>query len=209
MLRLLSSKVPGGKDFWKISKPCHAGIHWIAFAEQGKLHLKFTCPTGTFTCPATLLNNGYIARTLPKTLLAEQGKLGTCSACLITVFAKFTHNLQRGKWLCCTLVVVYCQSFSKKKGFFCQINSLIWKFKGAIASYASLYPGTCCKLQVYFWEDCVCLSCLFVEDKVRVGRGGVSSRPYSNSFEVLFGDWTHCVYWQYTYPGQGRLGVSP
>ena len=29
MLRLLSSKEQGCKDFWKSSKPFHVGIHWI------------------------------------------------------------------------------------------------------------------------------------------------------------------------------------
>ena len=33
MLRLLSSKAQGRKDFCKPSKPCNFGIHWIALAE--------------------------------------------------------------------------------------------------------------------------------------------------------------------------------
>ena len=33
MLRLLSYKAQGCKDFCKPSKPCHAGIHWKALAE--------------------------------------------------------------------------------------------------------------------------------------------------------------------------------
>ena len=37
MLRLLSSKEQGRKDFWKSSKPCHVGIHWIAFAENSHM----------------------------------------------------------------------------------------------------------------------------------------------------------------------------
>ena len=36
-----------------------------------------------------------------KTLFAEQGKLGSYSACLITAFYRI--NLQQGKWLCFTL----------------------------------------------------------------------------------------------------------
>ena len=41
MLRLLSSKAKGCKDFWKSSKPCHVGIHWKALAEyfQMSTHL--------------------------------------------------------------------------------------------------------------------------------------------------------------------------
>ena len=33
MLRPLSSKTQGCKDFRKSSKPCHVGIHWIALIE--------------------------------------------------------------------------------------------------------------------------------------------------------------------------------
>ena len=34
MLRLLSSKAQGCKDFRKSSKPCHVGIHWKALEER-------------------------------------------------------------------------------------------------------------------------------------------------------------------------------
>ena len=33
MLRLLSSKAQGCKDFWKSPKPCYVGIWWIALSE--------------------------------------------------------------------------------------------------------------------------------------------------------------------------------
>ena len=36
-LRLLLFKAKGPKDFWKSSKPCHVGIHWIALAECSQL----------------------------------------------------------------------------------------------------------------------------------------------------------------------------
>ena len=41
MLRLLSSKTQGCKDFWKTSKPCCVGIHWLALTEypQMRTHL--------------------------------------------------------------------------------------------------------------------------------------------------------------------------
>ena len=35
--RLLSSKALGRKYFWKPSKPCHVGIHWIALAEYSQM----------------------------------------------------------------------------------------------------------------------------------------------------------------------------
>ena len=37
MMRLLSSKAQGRKDFWKPSKPCHVDIHWIALAEFSQM----------------------------------------------------------------------------------------------------------------------------------------------------------------------------
>ena len=37
MLRLLSSKAQECKVFWKPSKPCHLGIHWIALAEHSNV----------------------------------------------------------------------------------------------------------------------------------------------------------------------------
>ena len=42
MLRLLSSKAPGHKDFWKPSKPCHVGIHWIAQARYCQISTHLT-----------------------------------------------------------------------------------------------------------------------------------------------------------------------
>ena len=38
MLRLLSSKAQGCKDFWKPYKPCHVGIHLIALAEYYQMN---------------------------------------------------------------------------------------------------------------------------------------------------------------------------
>ena len=37
MLRLLSFKTQGCKDFWKPFKPCHVGIHWIALLEYSQM----------------------------------------------------------------------------------------------------------------------------------------------------------------------------
>ena len=37
ILRLLSSKAHRHKDFWKLSKPCHVGIHWIALLEYSQM----------------------------------------------------------------------------------------------------------------------------------------------------------------------------
>ena len=39
MLRLLSSKAQGRKDFWKTSKPCLVGIHWKAFVEYSQMYV--------------------------------------------------------------------------------------------------------------------------------------------------------------------------
>ena len=37
MLRLLSAEAQGCNDLRKSSKPCHVGIHWIAFAEYSQM----------------------------------------------------------------------------------------------------------------------------------------------------------------------------
>ena len=37
MLRLLLPKAQWCKDFWKPSKPCHVGIHWIALTEYSQM----------------------------------------------------------------------------------------------------------------------------------------------------------------------------
>ena len=37
MLRLLSSKALGRHNFWKPSKPCHIGFHWIALTEYSHM----------------------------------------------------------------------------------------------------------------------------------------------------------------------------
>ena len=42
MLRLLSSKAQGRKDFQKRSKPCHVGIHPIALAEYSQMSTHLT-----------------------------------------------------------------------------------------------------------------------------------------------------------------------
>ena len=37
ILRPFSAKAQGRKHFWKPSKPCHVGIHWIAFTEYSQM----------------------------------------------------------------------------------------------------------------------------------------------------------------------------
>ena len=41
MLRLLSSKAHGCKDFGKLSRPCHVGIHWIVLKECSQMSSHF------------------------------------------------------------------------------------------------------------------------------------------------------------------------
>ena len=38
MQRRLLSNAQGFKDFWKTSKPCHVGIHWIALTEYSHMN---------------------------------------------------------------------------------------------------------------------------------------------------------------------------
>ena len=42
MLRLPSYKAQGRKDFWKLSKPCHVGIHWIGLNEYSQMSTHLT-----------------------------------------------------------------------------------------------------------------------------------------------------------------------
>ena len=75
----------------------------ILFVERGKRPLKFTCPTGTSTCPATLLNIGELhCEDSAQNITCRVGHVRV-SFCLADCrfFAKFTCNLQQGKWLCC------------------------------------------------------------------------------------------------------------
>ena len=48
----------------------------------------------------------YIVRTLPKTLIAERGKLGSCSTFPIAIFAKFTSNRASGYFASCQYYMV-------------------------------------------------------------------------------------------------------
>ena len=53
ILRLLSSKAGGHKDFWKPSKPCQIGIHWKAFAEYSQMSTHVPGISSFFTFFAT------------------------------------------------------------------------------------------------------------------------------------------------------------
>ena len=51
MLRLLSSKAQGRKDFWKPSKPCHIGICWKALSTLRWVpHARAFCMVKLETC---------------------------------------------------------------------------------------------------------------------------------------------------------------
>ena len=70
-----------------------------SLAEQGKLPLKFTCPAGTSTCPATLLIKGELhcedsARNIT---CRAWGKLGFCLDCPIAVFCRIHLKLAMGQ----------------------------------------------------------------------------------------------------------------
>ena len=62
--------------------------------ERDKLPIKLSCPAGTSTFPATLINKGI---TLWGTLLAKRGKLGSCSAWPIAVFCRIHLQLATGR----------------------------------------------------------------------------------------------------------------
>ena len=50
MLRLLSSEVQQCKDFWKPSKPCHAGINWRALAQYSQMSTHMPGFQSFFSC---------------------------------------------------------------------------------------------------------------------------------------------------------------
>ena len=65
---------------------CNIGAKTL-LAKWGKLALKIACPASTSTCLATLFNKGELHREKSgQNILAEQGKLGSCSVCPIAVF---------------------------------------------------------------------------------------------------------------------------
>ena len=78
-----------------------------SFAERGKLPLKLTCPASTSTCPATLLNKGEIGL-CPKHYLPSGASQGLFQLAPLQFFAEFTCNVQRGKWIRCTLSHIWC-----------------------------------------------------------------------------------------------------
>ena len=59
---------------------CNIGCK-TSFSEQGKLFLRLTCPAGTSTCPATLLNKGEIGL----------GPKHTCRAGQVRVLFSLPH----------------------------------------------------------------------------------------------------------------------
>ena len=79
---------------------CNIGCKTL-FSERGMLASKLTCPAGTSTCPATLLNKGEIGL-YPKHYLPSGACQGLIQLAPLPFFAEFTCNLQRGQWLCCT-----------------------------------------------------------------------------------------------------------
>ena len=75
---------------------CNIGCK-ILFSKRG-----LTCPAGISTCLATLLNKGEIGLR-PKHYLPSGASQGVVQLAPLPFFAKFTCNLQRHQWSCCTL----------------------------------------------------------------------------------------------------------
>ena len=68
-------------------------------AKWGKLLLKFTCPASISICYPPLFNKDELlcGDSAEKTLFAERGKLGSCSACPIAVFCRIHLQLAMGQ----------------------------------------------------------------------------------------------------------------
>ena len=69
------------------------------FSERGKLPLKLTCPA------TPLFNKGNIGL-CPKQYLTSGASQGLLQPAPLPFFAEFTCKLQRGQWLCCTLMIM-------------------------------------------------------------------------------------------------------
>ena len=71
------------------------------FSERGKLPLKLTCPAGTSTFPATVLNKGVV-RLCPKHYLLSGASQGLVQLAPLPFFAEFTCNGASGYVARCT-----------------------------------------------------------------------------------------------------------
>ena len=67
--------------------------------ERAKLPLKLPCPTGTSTCPATLLNKGKLnCEYSAQNITCRAGQvIGSCSACPIAVISQIHLQLATGE----------------------------------------------------------------------------------------------------------------
>ena len=95
----------------------------------------------------------YIARTLPKKLIAERGKLGSCYACLIAVFGQSHLQLAMGQVVTGLKIKLFSREpnciFKSYLKVFCIENSIslssrqkfegaAGEFKGALGSWHPL-----------------------------------------------------------------------
>ena len=71
MLRLLSSKIQGHKDFGKSSKPCHVGIHWIFLAGYSDEY-----PCGRVSVSFHFLHNFLMVKLATSCLLVLPLRVG-------------------------------------------------------------------------------------------------------------------------------------
>ena len=68
----------------------------ILLAEQGQQPLKFTCPAGTSTCPATLLNKGEIqCKDFAQNITCRVGLVK--GLVLLTIFCRIHLQLATGQ----------------------------------------------------------------------------------------------------------------
>ena len=119
-------------------RPCGCNIGCkTLFSERGKLLLKLTCPAGTSTCPATLLNKGEIGLS-PKHCLLSGASLCLVQLAPLLFFAEFICNLQRGQWLCCML------NLQRGKWLCCKLLCIKYLYKEHFPPL--IYPSCSCDL---------------------------------------------------------------
>ena len=89
---------PPGKQVWVFKVACGVRVQHrlqYIFSEWGKLPVKLTCPAGTSTCPATLLNKGEIGL-CPKHYLPSRASQGFVQLAPLPFFCQNHSQLATG-----------------------------------------------------------------------------------------------------------------
>ena len=144
MLKLLSSKTQGHKDFWKQSKACHVGIHWIALAEYSPVSTHMPWFQSFFK----FFLHHFVLAKLADTRIREQ-----CLYLLVILKRKYAVG-ERGnsRYL--------CHEMLHTQGTVTHLSWLVFE-KSAIdighqfRRQNSKHVCPCPDLLAYIWRDCM------------------------------------------------------